>query len=91
MKNGTVVPLDKEIKVLQLMNMFSGNKFTDSLDEMILSNNTINWENEKFKEMFKIVKNAFVTEITDKHKLPTICIYGGIDDVIGVTTYAYLK
>ena len=49
MKNGTVVPLDKEIKVLQLMNMFSGNIFTDSLDEMILSNNTINWENEKFK------------------------------------------
>ena len=91
MKNGTVVPLDKEIKVLQLMNMFSGNKFTDSLHEMILSNNTINWENEKFKEMFKIVKNAFVTEIADKHKLPTICIYGGIDDVIGVTTYAYLK
>ena len=41
--------------------------------------------------MFKIVKNAFITEIADKHKLPTICIYGGIDDVIGVTTYAYLK
>ena len=91
MRKGDIVQVYNNKTSINLMNVFTGNKFTDSLDEMILSNNTINWENEKFKEMFKIDKNAFVTEITDKHKLPTICIYGGIDDVIGVTTYAYLK
>ena len=91
MKNGSLVPIYKEEVALQLMNLFVGNKFTDSINEMLFPNKTINWENEKFKAMFKIAKNAFVTEITDKHTLPTICIYGGIDDVVGVTTYAYLK
>ena len=30
-------------------------------------------------------------DILQNSKLPTICIYGGIDDIVGVTTYAYLK
>jgi hypothetical protein len=91
MKTGLVVPIYKEEIALQLMNLFSGNKFKDSINEMLFPNRTINWENEKFKKMFKIVKNGFITEIEDKHKIPTICIYGGIDEVVGVILYAYLK
>ena len=58
---------------------------------MIFPNKSINYENDKFKEMLNIVKNAFVTDIEDKNRIPTLCIYGGTDDVVGVTTYAYLK
>ena len=41
--------------------------------------------------MFNVVKFSFVTEINDIHKTPTICIYGGTDELIGVSAYAYLK
>ena len=91
MKNGSLLPIYKEEVAIRLMNLFTGNKFSDSADKMLFPNKTINWENDKLKEMFKIAKNAFITEIEDKHKLPTICIYGGIDEVVGVSTYAYLK
>ena len=90
-KNGTVVPLYKEGFALKLMNLFSGNKFADSIYSMLFPNGTINYENEKYKEMFKITKNAFITETEDKHRIPTLCIYGGIDEVIGMTQFAYLK
>ena len=91
MKNGSLLPIYKEEVAIRLMNLFTGNKFSDSADKMLFPNKTINWANDKLKEMFKIAKNAFITEIEDKHKLPTICIYGGIDEVVGVSTYAYLK
>ena len=91
MKNGVIIPIYKEEFAIQIMNLFSGNEFANSTNEMLFPNKTINYENEKFKEMFKIVKNGFITEIVDKNKIPTICIYGGTDDVIGVSTYSYLK
>ena len=89
--NGKLVGIYHEDFAANLMNLFSGNKFNDSLDEMIFPNKSINYENDKFKEMLNIVKNAFVTDIEDKNRIPTLCIYGGTDDVVGVTTYAYLK
>ena len=91
MRKGDIVQIYKNKTIIGLMNTFTGNKFNDSIDKMLFPNETIDYENEKFKEMYKIVKNAFITEIDDKNKLPTICIYGGIDDVVGVTAYAYLK
>ncbi len=91
MDKGTIIPIYKEVVAIQLMNLFLGNKFTDSINEMIFPNKTINYENEKFKEMFKIAKNAFITENVDKNHIPTICIYGGTDDVVGVSTFSYLK
>ena len=91
MNKGTIIPIYKEVVTLYFMNLFSGNKFNDSLNEMIFPNETINYENEKFKEMFKIVKNGFITKIVDKNKIPTICIYGGTDEIVGVSTFAYLK
>ena len=73
------------------MNAFSGNKFTQDLSSMVDENGQINEESPKYKEMFEFIKYGYVTEIEDKHKLPTIALYGGIDDVVGVSTYAYLK
>ena len=46
---------------------------------------------ENYKKMFKVAKYSFITEIEDNHQIPTICIYGGTDDTVGVTQYAYLK
>ena len=92
LKNGQIVSSLNELNILLLMNYFYGNKFTQKeLNLMLLDNKTINIENEKYKEMYKFVKHAYVTEIEDKHHLPTICMYGGEDTLLGVSSFAYLK
>ena len=74
------------------MNGFLGNKYSsDDISKMIDKEGKIIEGNEKYKEMLKVAKFSFVTEIEDYNKIPTICIYGGIDDTVGVTAYAYLK
>ena len=91
-KNGTIIPLFIEYNSLYFMNIFYGNKFNESeIHEMLFKNQTINTTNENYQTMYKVVANAYVTEIEDKHKIQTLCVYGGADDTLGVATYAYLK
>ena len=91
-KNGTIIPMFYESYAIPFMNIFYGNKFNQSeLQEMLFKNQTINTANENYQKLYKSVVNAYVTEIEDKHKLPTLCVYGGTDDTIGVSTFAYLK
>ena len=91
-EDGTIIPTIPDMQGLLYMNAFYGNKYTDEeLNSMLYENGTINYENENYKKMEKFTKNAYVTEIEDKHKLPTLCVYGGIDDIVGVAAFAYLK
>lgn len=91
-KYGKIVKIFPESQVLMYMNAFYGNKYSkEELDLMLDENGHIIYENEKYKRMYEVVKYGYVTEIEDKHKLPTICIYGGFDFILGVSTYAYLK
>ena len=91
-KDGKIVPIFQDIIMLQLMNGFLGNKYSsDDISKMIDKEGKIIEGNEKYKEMLKVAKFSFVTEIEDFNRIPTICIYGGIDDTVGVTAYAYLK
>ena len=92
MKDGKIVPIVPDIMMLRFMNAFCGNKYSnDDISKMVDKNGKIIEENEKYKEMLKVAKYSFITEIEDYNRIPTICIYGGIDDVVGVTVYAYLK
>ena len=91
-KDGKIVPVFDDLIILQLMNAFLGNKYSnDDIKNMLDSKGKINEDNDKYKEMLKVVKFGFITEIDDNNKTPTICIYGGTDNVVGVTAYAYLK
>ena len=92
-KNGKIISLyDTDLFLLMLMNGFWGNRYTnDDLEKMLDKNKRINEEDEKYKEMLKVAKFGYVTEIKDNNKTPTICIYGGTDDFVGVAQYAYLK
>ena len=92
MKDGKIEPIYPNLMVLLLMNNFLGNKYSnDDVNNMLDSKGNINEDNDKYKEMLKVLKFSFVTEIEDNNKTPTICIYGGTDIVVGVTAYAYLK
>jgi len=92
MKDGKIKPMMPDINIIGLRNLFLGNKYSnDDIIKMLYPNMTINENDTKYKEMFNVVKFSFVTEINDIHKTPTICIYGGTDELIGVSAYAYLK
>ncbi len=89
---GKIVPIFKEKDGLETMNLFLGNKFTSKqIEAMLDENGNIQYDDENYKKMFKVAKYSFITEIEDNHQIPTICIYGGTDDTVGVTQYAYLK
>ena len=78
--------------LLQYMNAFIGERYTSSeLAEMLYENKTINYSNEKFQNLYNSVKHSFPVSIEDKNNLPTLCLYTGNDDVVGVVVFAYLK
>ena len=89
---GKLVQVDSSFNLLVIINAFYGNKYSYAeLYEMLDENGMINKKNEKFKTMYKVIKYSDIEQIEDKHKIPTICIYGGTDDTVGVTDFGYLK
>ena len=83
---------EQDLTLLYFMNIFIGQKYSQSdLNEMVFDNKKINTNNTKYKELFNIVTNAFPSNIIDKNKVPTICLYTGNDDTVGVTQFAYLN
>ena len=92
-KEGKIIKALPNSQILSLMNAFGGNKFSkEDINSMLDENGNIKYDNDKYKDMYNFAKYAYVTEIEDNHPdLNTMCIYGGTDDVIGISTYAYLK
>jgi hypothetical protein len=75
-----------------MMNGFCGFKYTDEeIKSTLDKNNRIIKDNKIYQEMLKFCNYSDVTQIEDKHKLRTICMYGGSDQVLGINTYDYLK
>ena len=74
-----------------MMNLFLGKKYTDDQLKEMVENKRIKTDNEKFQEMFKIVKNAFPVNFIDSNTVPTLCEYGGNDSLVGIGQYQYLK
>ena len=46
---------------------------------------------KNLKKLYNSVKHSFPVSIEDKNIIPTLCLYTGNDDVVGVVAYAYLK
>ena len=91
-KDGKIVKIYPDISFLELMNAFSGNKYNIlEIGLMLDKDGNINYKSQNYLRMYNQIKYGYVTEIEDKHKLPTICVYGGKDEILGVTSYAYLK
>ena len=81
-----------EINLLYLINLFLGRNETKDIDEMFdKEKQEIKKNNEKYKELYNLVKYSFPIYFIDNTTLPTICVYGGKDNVVGVTAYANIK
>ena len=82
---------DDEINILNYMNSFIGKKYNDSELKEMIENKKIKVDNEKYQELLKIVKFAFPSYYAINNVIPTLCVYGGNDAIIGVAQYAHLK
>jgi len=94
-KNGTIIKVfEEEDGWIALMNYFSGKKFNENeLIGMLDKDKHINETNEKYQEMYKIVKYAFPVVLinsTDR-RIPLLCEYCGNDQLVGIAQYHYLK
>ena len=75
-----------------LMNGFIGNKYKENeFNEFLDEKKNINKESEKYKDLFKMVKNLLPVYLVNKNTIPTLCAYSGKDETIGIGHYAYLK
>ena len=83
--------VDDEINILNYMNNFIGKKYNDSELKEMIENKKIKVDNEKYQELLKVVKFSFPSYYAINNIIPTLCIYGGNDSIIGVSQYAYLK
>ena len=86
-----IVQMDINITLLKIMNLFIGKKYNDKQLKEMIKDKKINIENENYIELNKIVQNAFPINFINKNKVPTLCIYGGNDENIGVAHYYKLK
>ena len=82
---------DDEFNLLNFMNIFLQDKYSDKELKEILVNKKIDLNNEKYKKMENILKYAYPINFVNKNSVPTLCIYGGDDSLIGIAHYSFLK
>jgi len=90
-KEEKLVKVFDDIILVGLMNAFIGRKYTEEELKEMIENKKVKENNEKYKELFNMVKYAFPTTYINSKTVPTLCQYGGDDTVIGVCHYSYLK
>jgi len=83
--------IDDEYEVLNYMNNFIGKKYNDSELKEMIENKKIKVDNEKYQELLKVVKFSFPSYYAISNIIPTLCVYGGNDSIIGISQYAFLK
>ena len=85
--------LTKNIDHIGLMNLAIGRKFNTNFDEIFsdLGKGEVNENSLKYLELLDKAKYSFPVTYIDNKSIPTLCIYGGQDEYIGVAYYALLK
>ena len=73
------------------MNLFLQDKYSDKELKEIIVNKKIDLNNEKYKKMENILKYVYPTNFVNKNSVPTLCIYGGDDSIIGIAHYSFLQ
>ena len=92
-KEKKIVPIFEkdESMLIKFMNSFIGDKYSEKEINEILINKKINKENEKYKEILKIINYTSPLKYINSNTPPTLCEYGGTDNLVGVACYSILK
>ena len=92
--NGTKTwVVSDNIVIVWYMNDWAGRYNESNFDEIFISLETkeINETSEKYQELLNFTRFAFPINYITDISIPTLCIYGGKDQAIGVEHYALLK
>ena len=95
-ENGKIEQLNTTLlnpfSFVNYMNLFlGGHLYTEEQLKKMIKDWQIDTENEDYKNLLSKAKYGFPITFITKDSLPTISVYGGVDVVIGIKHYAYLK
>ena len=90
-KEGKLKKVFPDSMFITIMNMFLGNKYTPEEEKEMIKDDKIDENNPKYQEMFRSVQYSIATKFIDNKTVPTLCIYGGADSLVGVGMYRFLK
>ena len=92
MNESSDVPMNN-FYIINFMNLMLGRNFDDNLEYIFKNKNTyeIDDENDKYKELLNKTTYAFPITYVSKESIPTLCLYGGQDEMVGIAQYAQLK
>jgi hypothetical protein len=78
--------------IINFMNGWLGKPLNDSFDKIFsdLEKKEINTSSEIYQERLRKARFAFPTTYVTKESIPTLCLYGGKDEEVGVGQYAQL-
>ena len=81
------------IYIFNFMNAWLGRPLNDSIEEFFsdIERREINKDSEIYKEMLNKTSYAYPINYVTNESIPTLCLYGGRDEEIGVAHYAQLK
>ena len=92
-----VIPISKlgtesSIKFLaMLLNLFLGRGPLEDFDQLYDEKNDSIIYSEKYYEIFKKINYSLPVFYIDENTIPTLNIYGGKDDIVGIGQYPYLE
>ena len=92
-----VIPISKlgtesSIKLLaMLLNLFLGRGPLEDFDQLYDEKNDSIIYSEKYYEIFKKINYSLPVFYIDENTIPTLNIYGGKDDIVGIGQYPYLE
>ena len=96
-KEGKVIPISELTTELtskkflaMLLNLFLGRDQFEDFDQLYDEKNDAIIHSEKY-EIFKKINYSLLIFYIDENTIPTLCVYGGRDNVIGIGQYAYLE
>ena len=74
-----------------LLNLFLGRGQFEDLNQLCGEKNDTIIHSEKYYEIFKKINYSLPVFCVDENVIPTLNIYGGKDNIVGIGQYAYLE
>ena len=89
-QNKSLAPIDRQF-VLGIINAMSGKMLTKEEVNNLIVNGEVNTSDEKYQQIYNFSKYGSPIEVIGKKFMPTLCLYGGNDDLVGVNHYSLLR
>lgn len=73
-----------QYSIIMFMNVFLGRKPTEDISEMFDLEKNVIKKSKKYYEIFNKTKYVLPLYKVDNTSIPTLCFYGGNDDIVGI-------